>query len=216
MTAWNERLKSRMKERKTTQEDLAATLDISQSSVGHYVSGRRNPRKDVLEKMADELEVSMDWLLGKTELPPIDKRDFFPVPVLSAVDAAEKLLKPKGGEYDMELTPISTKWISEEGYEADHLCVCYVEDDAMAPKLNIGDKVVIDRNCQELSNGKVFALLVNEALHIRRAVQGLSGGSWTLSSDNKENPSYHDELITDNLKGSVQIIGRVALAITTL
>jgi phage repressor protein C with HTH and peptisase S24 domain len=91
-----------------------------------------------------------------------------------------------------------------------------VEDDAMAPKLNIGDKVVIDRNCQELSNGKAFALLVNEALHIRRAVQGLSGGSWTLSSDNKENPSYHDELITDNLKGSVEIIGRVALAITTL
>ena len=216
MTAWNERLKSRMKERKTTQEDLAATLDISQSSVGHYVSGRRNPRKDVLEKMADELEVSMDWLLGKTELPPIDKRDFFPVPVLSAVDAAEKLSKPKGGKYDMELTPISTKWISDEGYEAEHLCVCYVEDDAMAPRLNIGDKVVIDRNFQELSNGKVFALLVNEALHIRRAVQGLSGGSWTLSSDNKENPSYHDELITDNLKGSVEIIGRVALAITTL
>ena len=94
MTAWNERLKSRMKERKTTQEDLAAILDISQSSVGHYVSGRRNPRKVVLEKIADELEVSMDWLLAKTELPPIDKRDFFPVPVLSAVDAAEKLLKP--------------------------------------------------------------------------------------------------------------------------
>jgi transcriptional regulator with XRE-family HTH domain len=215
MTKWNDRLKTRMKERKTTQEDLAAILNISQSSVGHYVSGRRNPRKDVLEKIADELEVSMDWLLGKTELPPIDKRDFFPVPVLSAASAASNAVKPEGG--NMELTPISTKWIGDQGYEAEDLCVCYVEDDAMAPKLNVGDKVVIDRACKELINGKAFALLVNNKLHIRRSLQGLSGNSWTLSSDNKENPTYQDEMFTnEGLESSVEIIGRVVLAISSL
>jgi transcriptional regulator with XRE-family HTH domain len=215
MTKWNDRLKTRMKERKTTQEDLAAILNISQSSVGHYVSGRRNPRKDVLEQIADELEVSMDWLLGKTELPPIDKRDFFPVPVLSAASAAINAVKPEGG--NMELTPISTKWIGEEGYEAEDLCVCYVEDDAMAPKLNVGDKVVIDRACKELINGKAFALLVNNKLHIRRSLQGLSGNSWTLSSDNKENPTYQDEMFTnEGLESSVEVIGRVVLAISSL
>jgi len=213
MTAWNDRLKERMKERKTTQEDLATILNVSQSSVGHYVSGRRNPRKDVLEKMADELEVSMDWLLGKSELPPIDRRDFFPVPVLNAVDAANEVSNSKGGP--MELTPISTNWIGDQGYEAEKLCVCYIEDDAMAPRLNVGDKVVIDRECKEFSNGKLFALLVNDALHIRRSVQGLSG-SWTLSSENKDNPSYHNEVINQDSYQSLKVIGRVVLAITTL
>lgn len=213
MVAWNDRLKSRMKARKTTQEDLAAILDISQSSVGHYVSGRRNPRKNVLEKIADELEVSMDWLLGKTNLPPIDKRDFFPVPVLSAAKAAQSLRQLEGG--DMELTPISTKWISTQGYKSEELCVCYVEDDAMAPKLNIGDKVVIDRDCRDISNGKVFALLVNNTLHLRRAVQGLSGASWTLSCDNKENPMYRDEVfLLEGIEDSIKVIGRVVLAIS--
>ena len=217
MTAWNERLKSRMKERKTTQEDLAAILDISQSSVGHYVSGRRNPRKAVLEKMADELEVSMDWLLGKTELPPIDKREFFPVPVLKAAHAAQMLSIEKGGDHDMEFIPISNKWIRDQKYAAETLCVCIVEDDAMAPKLNIGDRVVIDRACKEFINGKVFALLVNDALYIRRAVQGFAGSSWTLSSDNKENPTYRDEVLMNSELGElVEIIGRVAMAITTL
>ena len=217
MTKWNERLKSRMKERKTTQEDLAATLSLSQSSVGHYVSGRRNPRKDVLEKIADELEVSMDWLLGKTELPPIDKRDFFPVPVLSAVEAAHGVVNQKGGEYGMEVTPISTKWIEAQKHKADHLCVCYVEDDSMAPKLNVGDKVVIDRECKEFSNGKVFALLVNNSLHIRRSLQGLSGASWTLSSDNKDNPKYRDEVfLSEGLESTIEVIGRVVLAISSL
>jgi transcriptional regulator with XRE-family HTH domain len=213
MTAWNDRLKERMKERKTTQEDLATILNVSQSSVGHYVTGRRNPRKDVLEKMADELEVSIDWLLGKSELPPIDKRDFFPVPVLSAADAANEVSNNKGGT--MELTPISTNWIGDQGYEAEKLCVCYIEDDAMAPRLNVGDKVVIDRECKEFSNGKLFALLVNDALHIRRSVQGLSG-SWTLSSENKDNPSYHNEVINEDSYQSLKVIGRVVLAITTL
>ena len=213
MVAWNDRLKSRMKARKTTQEDLAAILDISQSSVGHYVSGRRNPRKNVLEKIADELEVSMDWLLGKTNLPPIDKRDFFPVPVLSAAKAAQSLRQLEGG--DMELTPISTKWISTQGYKSEELCVCYVQDDAMAPKLNIGDKVVIDRDCKDISNGKVFALLVNNTLHLRRALQGLSGASWTLSSDNKENPMYRDEVfLLEGIEDSIKVIGRVVLAIS--
>jgi len=216
MNDWNDRLKMRMKERKCTQETLATILDISQSSVGHYVSGRRNPRKDVLEKIADELEVSMDWLLGKTELPPIDKRDFFPVPILSAVLAANSLINPPGGDDEMEVTPISTKWILDRGYKPERLAVCIVEDDAMAPKLNIGDKVVVDRDCKELENGKVFALLVNDALHIRRAVQGLSGNSWTLSSDNKENPAYHDEVIISESERPVEIIGRIALAITNI
>ena len=217
MTAWNDRLKLRMKERKTTQEELAAVLDISQSSVGHYVSGRRNPRKEVLEKMADELEVSMDWLLGKTELPPIDKRDFFPVPVLSAASAARKVAQPKEDETIMELTPISTDWINKQGHKAEELCVCYVEDDAMAPKLNIGDKVVIDRECKDFSNGKVFALLVNNALHLRRTVQGLTGVTWTLSSDNKENPTYRDEVfMLEGLEGTIEVIGRVVLAISSL
>ena len=202
MTNWNERLKTRMKERKTTQEDLASTLNISQSSVGHYVSGRRNPRKAVLERIADELEVSMDWLSGKTELPPIDKRNFFPVPVLSAAHAAAILLQDKaGGNYGMkeevELTPVSTKWIETQGLKAEGLCVCYVEDDSMSPRLNINDKVVIDTGDKRLISGKVFALLVNNALHLRRAVQGLSGASWTLSSDNKENPTYRDEVFLD-------------------
>ena len=117
----------------------------------------------------------------------------------------------------MEITPISTKWIADEGYTADKLCVCYVEDDAMAPKLNIGDKVVIDRECKELASGKVFALLVNNALHLRRAVQGLSGAHWTLSSDNKENYSYRDEVfVSEGLESTIEIIGRVVLAISSL
>ncbi len=65
MSDFGKNFKARMKETGITQHQMAAILDISQSSVGHYASGRRNPRIDVLEKIANELEVSLDWLCGR-------------------------------------------------------------------------------------------------------------------------------------------------------
>jgi len=215
MTTWHDRLKSRMKERDITQEELAAKLDISQSSVGHYVSGRRNPRKELLEKITDELEVSLDWLAGKTEVPPIDKRAFYSVPILDAASAAGKSNSTKEDNVIMEHTPISTDWITKQGYLAQELCVCVVEDDAMSPKLNIDDKVVIDRQCKSLINGKVFALLVDNELHIKRAVKRFDG-SWTISSDNTSNPTYRDEVFSDDIDSGITVIGRVVLAISNL
>jgi len=211
MTMWYERLRLRMKERKVTQEKLASILNISQGSVGHYVSGRRNPRKEVMEKIADELEVSLDWLAGKTDTPPIDKRDFYSVPVLSAATAAYKIIKED--EEPMGFAPVSTDWMRNHNLTASDLCVCIVEDDGMSPKLNTGDKVVIDRGCTNFTNGDVFALLVNDKLHIRRVVKRYDN-SWTVSSDNNS-PIYRDETLNADIQNEVQIIGRVMLAITS-
>jgi phage repressor protein C with HTH and peptisase S24 domain len=204
-----------MKERKVTQEELAVVLDISQSSVGHYVSGRRNPRKELLEKIAEELDVSLDWLIGKSDVPPIDKRDFYSVPVLDAASAAADHNPSKEEEKAMEYTPISTDWITKQGYVAQDLCICFVEDEAMSPKLNKGDKVIINKGCKHFINGGVFALLEGSELHIRRTIKRLDK-TWIISSDNTSNPTYRDEVFTHDDLSSFQIIGRVVLAITSL
>ena len=213
MTTWYERLRLRMKERKVTQEQLASILNISQSSVGHYVLGRRNPRKEVMEKIADELEVSLDWLAGKTDTPPVDKREFYSVPILSAAEAVKKYYSSKEDARTMKYAPISTDWISQQNITAHDLCVCIVVDDGMSPKLSTGDKVVIDRGRKDFTSGDVFALLVDDELHIRRAVKRYDS-SWTISSDNLS-PGFRDETLTsDDLHNKIQIIGRVVLAIT--
>jgi transcriptional regulator with XRE-family HTH domain len=65
MSDFGKNFKARMKERDISQQQMAEILNISQASVTHYVSGRRNPKKDLLEKIANELEVSLDWLCGR-------------------------------------------------------------------------------------------------------------------------------------------------------
>lgn len=53
-----------MKERKIQQKDLAAEIGISQSVLSDWKSGRLKPSIDIILKIANYLDVSVDYLLG--------------------------------------------------------------------------------------------------------------------------------------------------------
>lgn len=46
-------------------EELAERVGVSVDSIKSYQCGRSNPSVPVLEKIADELKVSTDFLLGR-------------------------------------------------------------------------------------------------------------------------------------------------------
>lgn len=50
------------------QEKLAKLCGLSTSTIGMYEQGRRQPDNDTLVKLADIFDVSIDYLLGKTEV----------------------------------------------------------------------------------------------------------------------------------------------------
>ncbi len=51
-----------------TQEELAAKVGMSPSAMGMIEQNRRNPRYEKLDILADVLETTTDYLLGRTEL----------------------------------------------------------------------------------------------------------------------------------------------------
>jgi transcriptional regulator with XRE-family HTH domain len=55
-----------------TQEDLAKILKVSRATVGRYETDERFPDKDILKKIADFFDVSVDYLLGRTDKRNID------------------------------------------------------------------------------------------------------------------------------------------------
>lgn len=72
-TTWRDRARVRMKDLGKTQDDLRKPLGVdTRGSVGHYLTGRRQPDPDQIMALADELRCSLDWLLrgtGQIELP---------------------------------------------------------------------------------------------------------------------------------------------------
>ncbi|QGH20881.1 helix-turn-helix domain-containing protein [Clostridium butyricum] len=60
-----EYIKELRKNRKLTQQQLADSVGISQNSVQRYETGKRIPPLDVLTKMAEALNVTLDNILSK-------------------------------------------------------------------------------------------------------------------------------------------------------
>lgn len=62
-------LRKLMRERGTTQEDLAKVTDKTRQTVSQYTNGISEPGYDTLVKIADFFNVSTDYLLGRTNEP---------------------------------------------------------------------------------------------------------------------------------------------------
>ena len=69
-----ERIRSARKSKKYTQENLAELANINRVMVSRYESGAAEPELDNLRRIADALEVSLDYLLGRTDWPYFESR----------------------------------------------------------------------------------------------------------------------------------------------
>ncbi|WP_367277887.1 helix-turn-helix domain-containing protein [Clostridium sp.] len=59
-------LRELREEKKLTQSELAKFLNVSRASISAYENRTNDPSLDVLIKMADFFNVSLDYLLGRT------------------------------------------------------------------------------------------------------------------------------------------------------
>lgn len=55
------------KQRGLTQKQLAADVGLSELAIQNYESGRRKPAFDALIALADYFDVSLDYLVGRSD-----------------------------------------------------------------------------------------------------------------------------------------------------
>ena len=67
------RLKELRKSRKISQVKLAMDLNLNQNSISRYETGEREADYATLIALADYFDVSIDYLLGRTENPKMNK-----------------------------------------------------------------------------------------------------------------------------------------------
>lgn len=87
-----ERIRYLRKKRKLTMKELGAKFGLAESTISGYESNIRKPDLDTLEKLADFFDVSVDYLLGRTDSPFFsrDEENF-----LNDIDLSLEVLKEK-------------------------------------------------------------------------------------------------------------------------
>lgn len=72
MSDFGSRLKNIRKIRSITQSDLAKSIQVGQSTIANYENNTRFPGSQILTQISDYLEVSVDYLLGLSEVDEIE------------------------------------------------------------------------------------------------------------------------------------------------
>ena len=56
-----------MKKKGMTQRELANQIGVTEVSISRYISGARMPKANIVAYMADALNTTTDYILGRTE-----------------------------------------------------------------------------------------------------------------------------------------------------
>ncbi len=98
---FSERIKQLRNSKKLLQKDMAELLGITTSAYGFYEQSKRQPDSATLIKIADFFDVSIDYLLGRTNIPNMDmhpKNELsydLPQEALDRIEEFKELMKLK-------------------------------------------------------------------------------------------------------------------------
>ena len=89
---FGQRLKELRTEKRMTQDDLGEIMNVSKASISLYEKNERTPDQATLIKTADFFDVSLDYLLGRS-----DKRHYYDLSEKETNDIAEMAEKMING-----------------------------------------------------------------------------------------------------------------------
>lgn len=85
------RLRQLRKSAGVNQAEIAGLLNISREAYSMYETGRRQPSNEMLRILADYYHVSVDYILGRTDVPELARhlgeRERFLLEAFRSVDA---------------------------------------------------------------------------------------------------------------------------------
>lgn len=189
------------KEQKLTQSNMAEVLGISRQAYSNYEAGKRQPDNEILLKLAEYFNVSVDYLLGrsgKNENASMSARKGVRIPVLGYVpagipiEAIEDIL-----DYE-EITP-------EMARNGEHFAL-KIKGDSMIPDIKDGD-IVIVRVQPDVESGETAIVKVNgDEATCKRVVKQKAGISIVAN-----NPQYEPVFFTNKEieELPVTVVGKV-------
>lgn len=173
---FGDRLKELRKEKGMTQEELSKIFNTGKASISHYESNRRLPDPNTIEKYAEYFNVTVDYLLGRTDTKNNKPIDLFPSFKFNENSSTLKILNEINKEHMVRLPIVGTVKAGLGGVAfEDYLGYEYayginineaiyfylkVKGDSMEPRINEGDLALV-RKQDDVENGELAVVVVN-------------------------------------------------------
>lgn len=178
-----------------TQTEVANFIGLSQGAYSNWERGETKIDSLSLTRLAELFEVSVDYLIGKTDTPG---NKYIRIPVLGRVAA--------GIPIDAIEEVIDWEDISAEAAGDGEYFGLQIKGQSMEPKISDGDVVIVRRQ-PDVDSGDIAVVLVNgndaTVKRIKKSPQGVT----LIPSNPAYEPMYYSNEEIESLP--VTILGRV-------
>lgn len=199
---WYERVKRQIKAKGITQEDLIQVMGVTtRGSIGHYLSGRRQPDINQLKALADHIGLSLDEMMGNIE----NQR-----PLINKLSLPSQPDKFNNNKLEMVIIPLiafdrADEWpsalkdhhptdgeIMTTPLQGQDLFAVTVPDDTMRSEFYENEKIIIDPHRE--AKHKNFVLVSMGDFIVLRQLWN-NAGEWLLKPLNER---YDNRPLGDN------------------
>ncbi len=192
-----ERIRQLRIEKDMTQEMLGEKIGVKKAAIYKYENGLVvNLKRDIIEKLANVLEVSPSYLMGLDDIKDVPQ-GFQPVPSMKKI--------PRVGRIACGTPILAEENVEEydsvpEHWKADFTLICV--GDSMTPKIQDGDLVAIKQQ-ETVENGQIAAVLIDNEATLKRVY--VYPDKLILRP---ENPNYEPIVIMNGESSNIRIEGR--------
>ncbi len=190
-------LKKQLSLHNKTQSDIVNDLHITSSTVSDWVNGKKYPRMDKVQLLADYLGIWKSNLTEKIENQNMSGRGVS-IPVVGKIiagipiDAIEEIIDYE--EIDIKLASTG------EFYGLQ------IKGDSMSPRFLEGDVVIVKKQ-NNIENGEIAIVLVNGNEATVKKIKKMDNGIMLIPLNNSYEPIFYNVDEINTLP--VQIIGKV-------
>lgn len=190
---WGERIRQLRQQSNLSQKEFAEQLGIAGVTLNRIENGHRHPDIHLLEKIAEHLQISLDWLVLGLDKEALERQSLPLVPLLTVGDLSGDRRPPKDAENSL--------WLPELPSCAFAL---RIKDTAMEPLLRPGDIVLVAMEPSEVGD----VVVVRDATGIVRVRRqgGVSGKALFVP----ENHAYPCLPTTEEVAVVGKVVGRVS------
>ena len=195
------RLKEARKNARLTQKEIASIIGVNQNTYSYWENGKTKVDNVTLKKLAEVLNVSVDFLLGDeapkydtrlfTQLPPENKK----IPIIGSV---------RCGPNGLAFQYLEGYVLVGDEYHGDIVSFRCRGDSMKDLGITDGD-IAIVRLQEEIETGELAVVVINGDEGTLKRVRKFEGGI-ILEAANQE---YEPRVFTGDELSTVRIVGKV-------
>ncbi|MBR3320986.1 MAG: helix-turn-helix domain-containing protein [Exiguobacterium sp.] len=189
-----------------TQGGLSKATGLTQSAIAMYETGKREPKIEVMELLADYFNVDMNYITGKTDkttmlsASAIDAIDVIKIPLLGRVVAGDPQEAIQEADEFIYIPSMNHR-------RSDDYFALRVNGESMEPNLMDGDIAIVHIQ-PDVDSGQIAVVLIdNQDSTVKRVF--ITPDGITLVADNPAVFSPRFFTNDDCLTMPVKILGRV-------